>query len=127
MGDGEVVGNLSVHWKIDHGTGAAAPLIVNQGNPNRPVGNHHVNTTDKAQGRDPKPVGQVRGTHKNAKDGYFGVRLRFESAADANTAFQEALAAPLNVAGGFYVEVNVRAIERPNPNAAPDAEVKIEW
>ena len=65
MGGGEIVGNQSVHWRIDHSTGA--PLGVNQGNPNRPTGDHQVNMSDRAQGRDPKNVD------------YFDVTLRFEA------------------------------------------------
>jgi hypothetical protein len=126
MAIGEVSGNQSVHWRIDHQTGN---LGINQGNPNRPTGNHQVNTAGaRAQGRDPKNVNSVIGSHPGARNGYFGVRLRFESAAEADAAFKDAMSrAPVpGVAPGFYVVVEVKALNKPTPDDSP-AEVKIEW
>lgn len=122
MGGGEIVGNQSVHWRIDHNTGA--PLGVNQGNPNRPTGDHQVNMSDRAQGRDPKNVD------------YFDVTLRFEArrgtpdpVAQLNEALKIAQAAAPN--SSFFVTFKVPAKilgnNRPNPEQPPGPDVRVTW
>ena len=127
MGDSEDVGNLSVYWSVDHEDGN--DLRVEQGNPNRPKANdrNNVHTKRLALGRDGKAVRDVRGKHHKSKPGYFGVRLRFDNEDEAKAAVQEALENPLPVPGGFYIEVNVKAIKRKDPDDQPRAEVKVEW
>ncbi|HET9384864.1 MAG TPA: hypothetical protein VFO67_06930 [Gemmatimonadales bacterium] len=122
MGNGQVVGNQSVHWKFDHQSGA--PLTVNQNNPNRPSGNHHVNMSDKAQGRDPKNVD------------YFDVTLRFEAQRgrpDPVAQLNEALKVAGAAAAGtsffvtFKVPAKVNGSNRPSPDQPPGPDIGIEW
>jgi hypothetical protein len=126
MGFGEVIGNQSVHWQVDQ---QGPPLTVNTNNPNRPPKTpgpnpaHVLNVAAaRARGRDPKPITAVgHGT------GSFQVRLRFETQAEAQAAVQQAVANPVSTAGGYYVVIPVKAIERNDPEDAPAAEVRVEW
>ena len=56
MGDGEYVGNASVHWSIDHGDGKK--VRVKQNEPRRPRkgDDNNVATDVKVLGRDEKTV-----------------------------------------------------------------------
>jgi hypothetical protein len=121
MGDGEIIGNLSVHWSIAHDDGQ--PLRVKQNETRRPTGNdpHNVATGTKAQGRDPKSVD------------YFDVMLRFESKADATTQLQSALAAVANAQAdssffiNFRVPATVNGVPRQSPDSGPRPDVGIKW
>ncbi len=123
MGSGEVVGNQSVHWKIDHDKGGKK-LRVNPNRPDRPTGDDEVNVDTAAMGRDPVAIATI-GKEKN---GYFNVRLRFDSIGQARAETERALAqAKDDGTGHFYVVLNVRAIRRDHPTAEPPAEVRIDW
>ena len=63
MGYGEVAGNQSVHWEIDHEV--TTPITVTPNNGNRPTQPHRVNHQQaRLRGRDPKAVAEING------DGY---------------------------------------------------------
>ena len=121
MGDGEIIGNLSVYWSIDHGDGQA--LKVKQNETRRPSGSdpHNVATATKCQGRDPKSVD------------YFDVTLRFESQSDATTQLQSALRDVAAVPAGssffisFRVPATVNGVARPDPDTGPRPDVGIHW
>jgi len=121
MGGGEIVGNQSVHWSIDHGN--TAKLKVKQNEPKRPKGGdtHEVATDTKAQGRDPKMVD------------YFDVTLRFESQADATKQLEAALktVASAQADASFFVNFRVPAtvngVPRQDPDSGPRPDVGIRW
>ena len=120
MGYGEVAGNGSVHWKFDHEDGPGKMKCKKD--KKRPKGDHEINYEDVAFGRDPAPGGIGK-----QKKGYFDVRLRFDSKAEADKAFAEAVAQGREENGHFFVHVDIRAAE---PTSDPDkspAEVKVEW
>ncbi len=123
MGNGEVVGNQSVHWKIDHDKGEKK-LKVNPNRPDRPTGDDEVNVDKAAMGRDPIPVATIG----KGKNGYFNVRLRFDSIDQARTETEKALRALKDDGkGNFYLQVDIRALNRAHPDDAPPAEVRIDW
>src|SRR4051812_17037379 len=108
MGNGEVVGNQSVHWKIDHDKGSKKPK-VNTARPDRPTGDDEVNADRYVMGRDPVDVATIG----KGKNGYFNVRLRFDSLAQARAETERALtAAKEDGRGHFYLELDIRAIRR---------------
>jgi hypothetical protein len=121
MGGGEIIGNLSVHWSIDHEDGQA--LRVKPNETRRPSGSdpHNVATGTKCQGRDPKSVD------------YFDVTLRFESQSDATTQLQKALSDVAKADGGssffvnFRVPATVNGVPRPSPDTGPRPDVGIRW
>ena len=120
MGYGEVAGNQSVHWQIDHeGT---TPITVTPNNGNRPTQAHRVHHRQaRLQGRDPKPVAEING------DGYFRVRMRFDSQGEFEKEVAAALVSQASQVGDFYVELKVKAVQRADPDLPPDAEVKVRW
>lgn len=124
MGNGEVVGNQSVHWKIDHEKGTKKPT-VNTNRADRPTGDDEVNADRQVMGRDPvdpKAIG------KGERKGYFNVRLRFDSPAEANAELQKAARTiKEDGAGHWYVVLDVRAVIRAHADDKPPAEVRIDW
>jgi hypothetical protein len=121
MGDAEVVGNLSVHWRVDHQDGQR--LRVKDNEPNRPRANdaHNVSTDTRVQGRDPKQVQ------------FFDVALRFESKADAQTQLQAAIAAVTAAPDGasfflnFRVPATVNGMQRADPDTGPRPDIGVRW
>jgi hypothetical protein len=113
MGNGEVTGNMSVHWKIDHGY--PNKPSIHQGNPNRPTGNNDVNTDSTIQGRDPKKATEIL------------VRMRFASVEAAHAAWNQGVANPETTNGNVYVTVRVPMLTRAHPDDAPPADLRFEW
>lgn len=121
MGGGEIVGNQSVYWSIDHGN--TGKLKVKQNESKRPKGGdtHEVATDTKAQGRDPK------------RAEYFDVKLRFESTSDATAQLEAALDTVKAAATGtsffvtFRVPATVNGVPRTDPDAEPRPDVSVRW
>ncbi len=113
MGNGEFVGNESIHWRI-----------------------RHRDDLDEIQ-RDAKRVQKPRkgiNVSKNVLHGRdpdrertntFEVRMRFDSRADAENALAKALAALSGGDGAIYATVIVPAPVRPDPPDDPD--VNVTW
>ena len=119
MGYGEVTGNGSVHWKIDHERGPGK--IKDKKDKNRPKKNDpaNVHLGDVVYGRD-----DVAAT-------MFVVTLRFGSAAAAANALQPAFDAAQKALGAsqsgrYEVTVEVPCGQRPNPDGEP-ADVSVKW
>jgi hypothetical protein len=121
MGDGEYVGNASVHWSVDHEDGQK--VKVKQDEPRRPRNGdpHSVSTDTKVYGRDARAVQ------------HFDVTLRFESKADARTQLLAALAAVDAAANGssfflnFKVPATINGVQRTDPDAGPRPDVGVHW
>jgi hypothetical protein len=121
MGGGEIIGNQSVYWSMDHG--GDRRLKVKQNESKRPTGkdDHEVATDTKAQGRDPKTVQ------------WFDVKLRFESKAEARTQLETALrvvdaaAANESFFVNFKVPATLNGTPRPDPDADPRPDIGIKW
>jgi hypothetical protein len=121
MGNGEVSGNGSVHWSIDHENGQR--LTVKQGETRRPRSTdaYQLTTDTKALGRDPKAVE------------FFDVTLRFESQSDATAQLQKALSDVAGAPAGssffvnFRVPATVNGVPRPDPDSGPRPDVGIRW
>jgi len=111
VGNGEVTGNQSVHWRINHDNGKKPK--VNQGNPNRPTGDDEVNVDDLVQGRDPSKADHVM------------VRMRFIDKAEADKELQAAQGKEME--GHYYVTIRVPLLARKNPNDSPPADVRVDW
>ena len=111
MGSGELTGNQSVHWRIDHANGRKPK--VNQGNPNRPNGDDEVNVDSIVQGRDPKKAAHVL------------VRMRFRDQAE----WEEALkgARQETMSDNLFVTIRVPLLERKDPDDQPPADVRFDW
>jgi hypothetical protein len=111
MGSGELTGNQSVHWRIDHQNGNKPK--VNQGNPNRPKGDDEVNVDSIVQGRDPK-----KATHVD-------VRMRFKDEAEWQTALTGVKQETID--DNWYVTIRVPLLTRKAPDDPPPADVRLEW
>lgn len=121
MGDGEYVGNASVHWSVDHADGRKVRVQQNHGRRPRNGDQFDVASDNKVFGRDAKTIQ------------HFDVTLRFESKADARTQLQAALAA-IDVAPNgtsfflsFRVPATVNGQQRPDPDSGPRPDVGIRW
>jgi hypothetical protein len=121
MGDGEYVGNASVHWSVDHADGRKVRVQQNHGRRPRNGDQFDVASDNKVFGRDAKTVQ------------HFDVTLRFESKADAQAQLQAALAA-VNVASNgtsfflsFRVPATVNGQQRTDPDSGPRPDVGIRW
>jgi hypothetical protein len=133
MGNGEVIGNGSVHWTIQHDDSPGGKRLVAraEGNIEHDVlGNDEVNVYDGARGCDPIPVANV-GEGKGHR-GKFRVKLRFKVLKDAQDALGQALKSIGNEAGLFVVEIDVPVYTPPRSksdvrNGRPPAEVRIDW
>jgi len=121
MGDGEYVGNASVHWSVDHTDGRKVRVQQNHGRRPRNGDQFDVALDNKVFGRDAKTVQ------------HFDVTLRFESKADARTQLQAALAAVDVAPDGtsfflsFRVPATVDGQQRPDPDSGPRPDVGIRW
>jgi hypothetical protein len=121
MGDGEYVGNASVHWRVDHANGQR--LRVQQNHAQRPRNRDafDVASDTKIHGRDASTVQ------------HFDVTLRFESKTDARAQLQAALAAvdvaPDNTSFflSFRVPATVNGQQRTDPDSGPRPDVGIHW
>lgn len=114
MGDGEFIGNQSIHWRIDHGQ--AQNLTVVQGSDDRPTRDHEVRLNRRVQGRDPRRGDQFR------------VVLRFDSVLQAQQALDDALKSMDGKdAANVYVTVTLPALRRTNPANPPAPEVRVSW
>jgi hypothetical protein len=124
MGSGEVVGNQSVHWKMDHDkpVGQQVPVRANESRRPRNGDPFEVSHDRVVTGRDPKP---------NVRE--FSVRLRFESKADANAQLQAALNDVTQAPTGqsffltFRVPATVNGRPRDNPEVDPKPDIGIDW
>ena len=125
MGNGEVSGNGSVYWAIDHEDGQ--DLKVKDKDPSRPPknGNTNVHTKTKALGRDPIAVADVG--RKKGHTGKFRVRLRFQSESDAQNAANGAKPFLDSGSGMWTLVLDVPAIARLEPDDAPPPEVRVDW
>ena len=114
MGDGEFIGNGSIHWKIDHGAQQDMDIQINDANPvNR---DHGVNVKRRVRGKDPR---------RELANETLEVELRFETVDQARDALELAKGTANNKAGYVYVTVVVSAPRRANPNHPPD--VRVHW
>lgn len=125
MGSGEVSGNGSVYWTIDHEE--SVDLRVSDNNSSRPpkTGETNVHTKRKAQGRDAIQVGDVG--RKKGHTGKFRVKLRFESNAAAQDAVRGASPFFDSAAGMWTIVVDVPVVPRQDPDDGPPSEVRIDW
>jgi hypothetical protein len=113
MGDGEFVGNASVHWKINHDN---RNMDARQGN-GRVRGREGVNTDNR----------NVHGRDRRGGD-EFTVVLRFNSRQQAEAAMRDGLGGlddkdPNNV----YMTLRLPLLQRANPDDAPDPEIRVRW
>jgi hypothetical protein len=121
MGSGEIIGNQSVHWTVDHGSDRKLKIKENESRRPTAKDDHEVAVDTKTHGRDPKQVES------------FDVRLRFESKADARAQLEYALkrveAAPANAS--FYLDFRVPATVNGRPRLDPDSDprpdIGISW
>jgi hypothetical protein len=113
MGNGEFGSNGSVHYSIRDDDSPAAP--------------------PKYTERDPIPYDQIgRGTGGGkGHPGFLAVRMRFPDAAAARSALTAAIATIGSVTGGngIYATCMVPVVTpvRPNADADPFNEVKVDW
>jgi hypothetical protein len=125
MGNGEVSGNGSVYWSIDHEDGA--DLKVKDKDSSRPPknGSTNVHTKTKAMGRDPIRVDDVG--KKKGHTGRFRVKLRFESNAAAQDAAKGATPFFDSVTGMWTLVLDIPVIARDEPDDGPASEVRVDW
>jgi hypothetical protein len=122
MGDGQVSGNQSVHWSIDHEKGGEK-VNVRANEPRRPRNgdDFEVSHDSKVHGRDPKNVTQ------------FAVTLRFESKDAATKQLQDALKVVEQTAPNtsfflnFTVPATVNGVPRNDPDAPPGPDIRFRW
>jgi hypothetical protein len=113
MGEGEFVGNASIHWKIDHRANQDMDIQINDGQQvTRP---HGVNVKRRVRGNDPR----------RERDDTFEVEMRFDNRADAEAALTKALNELDRKDGEVYATVIVPAPRRPHPPQRPD--VRVNW
>jgi hypothetical protein len=112
-GDGEVIPNGSIHWRIVQRPGGK-------------VGAHH------SEGTDPTPVSKVGSTKRHK--GRFRVRLRFKTREDALKAVAQAQRGMRQdkVSRMFEIALDVPPVKRtrkqaagPSPNRY--AQIRIDW
>jgi hypothetical protein len=123
MGDGQVTGNQSVHWSIDHEKGGQkVPVRANEARRPRAGDDFEVSHDTKLFGRDPK---------NNVKE--FVVTLRFESKDSATKQLQDALRAVEQAAPNtsfflnFTVPAMVNGVPRQNPEDPPGPDIRFRW
>ena len=121
MGDGQVTGNQSVHWSIDHENGQPVRVRANESRRPRNGDDFEVSHSARVLGRDPKTVTQFR------------VTLRFESKDDATRQLQTALSAvaqaPPNTSFflDFTVPATVNGSPRQDPDSQPGPDIRFRW
>jgi len=121
MGDGEYVGNASVHWSVDHADGRKVRVQQNHGRRPRNGDQFDVASDNKVFGRDAKTVQ------------HFDVTLRFESKADARKQLDAAIDAVNRAADGtsffltFKVPATVNGTQRTDPDTGPRPDVGVHW
>jgi hypothetical protein len=121
MGDGQVSGNQSVHWGIDHQNGQKVKVKPNEARRPRNGDDFDVSHDTKVCGRDPKNVTE------------FLVTLRFESKDDATKQLQAALGVVAQAAPStsffvnFTVPATVNGVPRQDPDAAPGPDIRFRW
>jgi hypothetical protein len=121
MGDGEYVGNASVHWSIDYGNGQKVRVKENEPRRPRKGDDHNVSTDIKVLGRDEKTVQS------------FEVTLRFESRTEARRQLDAAIDAVNRAAEGtsffltFKVPATVNGTQRSDPDTGPRPDVGVHW
>lgn len=126
MGYGEVGGNGSVHWRIEHHTAGGAKKNINHTTGSSP-GNEQVTVAaGDASGKDSLPVGDV-GT-KPGHPGRFLVTLRYRTMAEASMAGSWVAQNVRPGPGGYYLTITVPAITtRPEPTVDLPYEIRIDW
>lgn len=113
MGYGEVTGNGSVHWRIDHEEGDGDLRF--QRHDGRPRRDNEVYWRRRqASGRDPKNTD------------HFSIRLQFPDADLARTELQQALDS-LPKDGPVEITIHVPSAQKGDPDIPPGAEVRVEW
>jgi hypothetical protein len=113
MGYGEVTGNGSVHWRIDHEQGDGD--LVFRRHDGRPRRDHEVYwRRHQASGRDPKD------------SDHFRVRVQFPDADEARAQLRELLDS-LPPKGPVEFTIRVPAARKGDPDDPPGAEVRVEW
>lgn len=117
----EIVGNQSVHWKIGH---RGAPNITSVGGA---PGNNEVQTGGNiCHGKDPINPANI-GTDQG-HPGQFLVTLRYRTLAEAYAAGNWVGKNVRPGVGGYLLTITVPAItDRPNENANPPAEIRVDW
>ena len=114
MGDGEFIGNASIHWKIRHQADLDDIRLDDNHVPNNRKGVSLAKR--RVHGRDPD----------RELANLFEVTLRFDDIGDAQTAFADAIAGATKVGNEYYVTVRLPAPQRANPNV-PRPDVKVRW
>ena len=115
MGDGEFIGNGSIHWKIDHGAQQDMDIQIND-NP-QVTRDHGVNVKRRVRGRDPRRV---------VPNGKMQVELRFATVDEARDALETAKGTANNKNGQVYVTVIVDAPQRAAGGDYPP-DVRVIW
>ena len=112
MGDGEFVGNQSIHWRMRHANDLDDIRLDDNHLPNNRRGVSLAKR--RVHGRD---------TDRELND-VFEVTLRFDNPDQADAALKTA---PREVLGhGTYVTITVPAPRRANPNT-PRPDVRVHW
>lgn len=132
MGYGEYSGNGSVHWSVVHEDSRGqvkklrGKLKPNPSDPALPSpGSNEVNVDDAAEGHDDLRFGDigVRQGHRGA----FRIRLRFPTREAAVAAAEAAAKGIEQSGGGYFLVIDVPAINRETPKVNPPAEVRVQW
>jgi hypothetical protein len=133
MGNGEVIGNGSVHWTIQHDDkpGGKRLKARAEGNVDHDVlGDDEVNVYDGARGCDPIAADAVGGAKGHR--GKFRVTLRFKTRVEAEAAVKQATQIANAPGGGFEILLDV-PVHTPHrtkddaKNRRPPAEVRVDW
>lgn len=118
----EIVGNQSVYWRIGHRGGPD----INQAGGGAPGNNEVTTGGPNCNGKDPIYPAEIGADQGHA--GKFLVTLRFktlEAAYAAGVWVGENVRAGV---GGYFLTVTVPALtDRPNQNADPPAEIRVDW
>lgn len=126
MGSGEIVGNQSVHWRFRHHDNSGNPKNLSCVPGNNPGGDEVTAEGQIANGKDPIVPGDIGVKHGHP--GQFLVTLRYETMADAAAAGPWVAKNVRPGAGGYFLYITVPAITtRPNQNANPPAEIRVDW
>ncbi|MGH9254836.1 MAG: hypothetical protein ACRD3C_09730 [Vicinamibacterales bacterium] len=128
MGYGEVGGNGSVHWRIEHhnGTPPFGKKPINPGPGGSQPGNDQVTTPGgDAKGKDGIELANLG--KRIGHQGYFLVTLRYDSLDDAKNAGAWVEQNVKPGAGGFFLTVLVPANDRSSPTDDLPYEIRIDW
>lgn len=126
MGYGEVGGNGSVHWRIEHHDAAGTKQNIGHGTGAAPGNNQVTVAGGDAKGHDTLPGAQIG--ERIGHDGYFMVTLRYRTMADAAAAGAWVAQHVTPDAGGYFLKVKVPAMtDRTSVSDKLPYEIRIDW